>query len=379
MQKIFLLAPDSFKESMTAVEACQAMEKGIHSVLPHAQCIYVPMADGGEGTVDALLAVCDGEKVDCLVQGPLFNQRISTYFALIDQGQTAVIEMAKANGIHLVQPHERNPMLTSTLGTGQMILHALSLGVTKIIVGLGGSVTNDAGAGMASALGARFLNASGELIQPCGANLTEIVQLDVSLLDPRLAHVDIIIASDVTNPLCGSQGASVVFAPQKGATAKMVEALDQQLAYFANLVEGCLNIHCQHIEGAGAAGGLGFAFMAFARAKIQSGAQLMIEQLRLTEKIAEADYVFTGEGSIDFQTQFGKTPWAVAQVAKQYQKPVIAFAGRVSEDIASLYEQGFDHILCINPPDCNLEIALSHAQKHLAKTCEQFVRAHIQY
>lgn len=365
--KTFVLAPDSFKESMTAEQACNAMQRGIQQIFPKAKCIHVPMADGGEGTVDALVHALNGQKVFCEVQGPLPHQKIQTYFGLVDDGQTAIMEMAKANGIDLLQREERNPLLTSTFGTGQMIRYALDLGVKKIIIGLGGSVTNDAGSGMAQALGVKFLDQFDNEIQACGGSLNQISKIDISQLDTRLKDVEILIASDVNNPLCRGNGASYVFAPQKGATPEMVKQLDANLQYFASLVESALNINVQNIAGAGAAGGLGFGLMAFAHANIQSGASLIIEQIGLAEKIAEADYVFTGEGSIDFQTKFGKTPWAVAQVAKQLNKPVYAFAGRVGDDIGPLFDEGFTQIISINEPNCDLETALKNAEKNLEK------------
>lgn len=370
----FVLAPDSFKESMTAEQACQAMQRGILQVYPNAECIHVPMADGGEGTVDALIQALDGQKIECKVQGPLAHQQIDCYFGLIENGQTAIIEMAKANGIHLIKPNERNPLLTSTYGTGQMILSALQHDVTKIMIGLGGSVTNDAGAGMAQALGVKFLDENKCEIKVCSGNLTQIKDIDLSGLDARLKNIEFLIASDVTNPLCGEEGASAIFGPQKGATPKMVQELDQNLKYFADFVEQKIKKNCQNIAGAGAAGGLGFGLMAFLNAKTQSGAQLVIEQTNLAEKIAYADYVFTGEGSIDFQTKFGKTPWAVAQIAKQLNKPVIAFAGRVGDDVEPLFDEGFKQIISINESSYDLETALKNAENNLEKVVFSFLQ-----
>ncbi|MFH7347833.1 glycerate kinase [Acinetobacter variabilis] len=372
--KTFVLAPDSFKESMTAEQACQAMQRGILQVFPDANCITVPMADGGEGTVDALISSLKGERVTCRVTGPLASQSIETYFGLVDAGQTVVIEMAKANGIHLLEVARRNPMLTSTYGTGEMIKQALDLGVKKIIIGLGGSITNDGGAGMAQALGARFLNTAGESIQVCGGNLDQIDQIDFSQLDARLNNTEILIASDVNNPLCGSNGASAIFGPQKGATSEMVQQLDRNLSHFADLVETSLDISSKNLPGAGAAGGLGFGLMAFAGAKLQSGVALIMEQNKLAQKIANVDYVFTGEGKIDHQTALGKTPFGVAQVAQQLNKPVIAFAGLVGEGIESLYQVGFSQIVGINPPDYLLEEALKNAEINLEKAVVQTVQ-----
>lgn len=372
--KTFVLAPDSFKESLTAEQACSAMQRGILNAMPDARCIWVPMADGGEGTVDALIAALGGQRVNCEVTGPLPHQRIKTYWGLIDGGKTAVIEMAKANGIHLLESSARNPLLTSTFGTGEMIQAALDLGVSKIILGIGGSVTNDAGAGMAKALGAQFLDENDQAVPVSGGQLNRIHKIDLSRLDPRLNTVDIVIASDVNNPLCGENGASAVFGPQKGATREMVKILDQNLNHFADLAEKAIGQTFQYIAGAGAAGGLGFGLMAFAGAKIQSGVELVIEQTQLAEKIAQADYVLTGEGKIDFQTKFGKTPFGVAQVAKGLNKPVIAFAGLVGEGIEELYDLGFGQIIGINPPDCTLQDALKNAEGNLQKACENIAK-----
>uniref|UniRef100_UPI00242004C2 glycerate kinase family protein n=1 Tax=Acinetobacter schindleri TaxID=108981 RepID=UPI00242004C2 len=358
----FVLAPDSFKESMSAEQACQAMQRGVLQVFPDACCIAVPMADGGEGTVDALLRSLDGQCISCTVTGPLVTQQVSTYFAIVDYGRTAVLEMAKANGIHLLAAEQRNPMLTSTYGTGEMIKQALDRGIEKIIIGLGGSVTNDGGAGMAQALGVQFFNSTGEAIQVCGGNLDQINQIDISQLDARLKNTEILIASDVNNPLCGPNGASAIFGPQKGATPEMVQQLDRNLNHYANLVEASLGISIKNVAGSGAAGGLGFGLMAFADAKLQSGVELIIEQSRLAEKIAQADYVLTGEGKIDSQTALGKTPFGVAQVAQQFNKPVLAFAGLVGEGIESLFDAGFSQIVGINPPDCSLEEALKNGE-----------------
>ncbi len=374
MSKCFVLAPDSFKESMTAEQACLAMQRGIEKVMPDAKIIHVPMADGGEGTVDALVSARNGRKVYIEVSGPFTQQKVQSYLGLIESDQTAVIEMALANGIHLIEKSKRNPLLTSTFGTGEMIKAALDLGVSKIIIGLGGSVTNDAGAGMVQALGAKFLDKNGLSVALGGGQLDQIQSIDLSELDARLKQTEIIIASDVNNPLCGENGASYVFAPQKGASHEMVKILDQNLKHFADLVESTLNIEKQNISGAGAAGGLGFGLMAFAGASICSGVEIVIEEAQLAEKIARADYVFTGEGGIDFQTKFGKTPFGVAQVAKRFNKPVIAFAGYVGEGVEELYDEGFTAIFGIVDGACDLQTALKNGERNLERCCENVVK-----
>lgn len=370
----FILAPDSFKESMTAEQACLAMQRGIEKVIPDAKIIHVPMADGGEGTVDALVSARNGRKVSIEVSGPFTQHKVQAYFGLIENDQTAVIEMALANGIHLIEKSQRNPLLTSTLGTGEMIKAALDLGVSKIIIGLGGSVTNDAGAGMAQALGAKFLDKHGQSVALGGGQLNQIQSIDFSELDARLKQTEIIIASDVNNPLCGENGASYFFAPQKGASPEMVKTLDQNLKHFADLVEATLDIEEQNIAGAGAAGGLGFGLMAFAGATIRSGVEIVIEETQLAEKISQADYVFTGEGGIDFQTKFGKTPFGVVQVAKRFNKPVIAFAGYVGEGVEELYDEGFTAIFGIVDGACDLQTALKNGEKNLERCCENVAR-----
>ncbi len=374
MTKTFVLAPDSFKESMTAEEACWAMQRGIEKIFPDAVFIHVPMADGGEGTVDALVAARNGQKIFVDVTGPLVDQVIHTYLGIIDGGKTAVIEMANANGIHLLDASKRNPLITSTLGTGEMIKAALDHGVSKIIIGIGGSVTNDAGAGMAHALGVRFLDENGDGVALGGGQLGQIKSIDISQIDPRLSKTKIMIACDVNNPLTGENGASHVFAPQKGATPEMVKTLDLNLHYFAKLVREQLKIDFENDTGAGAAGGLGFGLMSFTGAEMSSGVDIVIEETHLAEYVAQADYVFTGEGGIDFQTKFGKTPYGVAKVAKQFDKPVIVCAGYIGEGIEELYPEGFTAIFGILDQTCALESALKNGQQNLQRTCENIAR-----
>ncbi|MHA3083027.1 glycerate kinase family protein [Acinetobacter sp. ANC 5383] len=376
MPKTFVLAPDSFKESMTAQQACQAMQRGIIKIFPDAHFIHVPMADGGEGTVDALLLACGGQCVEVTVSGSLPEQKVATYFALIDQGKTAVIEMAKANGLDLLPVELRNPLLTSTFGTGEMIRAALDYQVDKIIIGLGGSATNDAGAGMAQALGVRFYDAQEQElpIGLAGGQLQQVHQIDLTALDSRLQHTQIWIASDVTNPLTGLNGASAVFAPQKGADADMVQQLDANLQHFAKKIQQDCQIQVANVAGAGAAGGLAAGLMAFTGANLHSGVDLVIEQTQLAKHIAQADYVFTGEGGIDFQTKFGKTPLGVAKVTRQFNKPLFACAGYVGEGIDELYDDGFTAIFGILDRCCDLTTACQHGQQNLERTCENIAR-----
>lgn len=374
MPKTFVLAPDSFKESMTALEACHAMKNGLEKIFPDAQFLLCPMADGGEGTVDALIDATQGEKITLEVTGPLKHQKIATYYGLIDQGKTAVIEMAKANGIHLLAPNERNPLHTSTFGTGEMIRHALDHGVNKIIIGLGGSVTNDAGMGMAAALGVKFLDQNSQQVELGGGYLDQIQNIDISHLDARLKEVEIIIASDVNNPLLGKNGATFTFGAQKGATPDMLAQLEHNLAHFSQIISTQLGRQVHQISGSGAAGGLAAGLLAFTDAKIQSGITTVIEQVGLEKMIEQADFVLTGEGAIDFQTQYGKTPIGVSLLAKKHNKPVIVCAGHVGEDIDILYDQGITAIFGILHQNGELESVLRDGTKNLTRTCENIGR-----
>lgn len=372
--KTFVLAPDSFKESMTAREACLAMQHGLQRIFPDAKYDLCPMADGGEGTVDTIIDAQQGQKVYITVSGPLHPYKVQTYFGLIDQGRTAVIEIAKANGIHLLTPDQRNPLLTSTYGTGELIRAALDHQVSKIIIGLGGSVTNDAGMGMASALGVRFLDQFDQEVELGGGQLNQIASIDITQLDPRLADVEIVIATDVNNPLIGPHGATYIFGPQKGATPDMLIQLEANLCHFADIIQQTLGISLHHVKGAGAAGGLAAGLMAFTTAKIQSGVETVIESIQLTQKIQAADYIFTGEGGIDIQTQFGKTPIGVARLAKTFNKPVFVCAGYIGQGIEMLYEDGITAIFGILDGASNIEQACKNGAINLTRTTENIGR-----
>ncbi|MEG0629160.1 glycerate kinase family protein [Enterococcus viikkiensis] len=374
MKKTFVLAPDSFKESMSAKTACEAMARGIRKVLPEAEIIQVPMADGGEGTVDALVDGSQGTMVDVEVSGPIPSEKVKTYFGLLADKKTAVMEMAKANGIELLSKEKRNPLITSTYGTGEMILAALDQGVEKIIIGIGGSVTNDGGAGMAQALGAHFLDKAGQELAVGGGSLGKLAKIDLSDLDPRVKDTEIIIASDVTNPLVGPKGASQVFGPQKGATKEMVDELDKNLTHYATIIEQDLGIDIVDRPGAGAAGGLGAGLLVFTEASMQSGVNIVTELTHLAEKISQADYVFTGEGGMDFQTKFGKAPYGVAKIAKKYDKPVFACAGYIGEQVEVLYEEGMTAIFGILAKASTLDEALLSGEENLMRTVENITR-----
>ncbi|PAB56651.1 glycerate kinase [Lactobacillus johnsonii] len=369
----YVVAPDSFKESMTAKEVCDAMEKGIKKADSAAEVIKVPMADGGEGTVDSLVDATNGQRVIVEVTGPLGN-KISAYYGILGNGTTAVIEMAKASGLEIVEKKKRNPMITTTFGTGELIRDALDHNVKEIIIGLGGSSTNDGGSGMAQALGAKLLDQNNNQISFGGGNLDKLDKIDISDLDSRLQDVKIILASDVTNPLIGKDGASRVFGPQKGATPEMVEKLENNLQHYAKIIKRDLNKDVASVSGAGAAGGLGAGLMAFTTCKMRQGADIAIEVTKLEEKVKSADYVFTGEGGTDFQTKFGKTPYGVAKLGKKYHKPVISLAGYLGEGIDSLYSEGFTAIFGIIPGACDLSTALKNGPSNVARTTENIVR-----
>ncbi|MBY6269090.1 glycerate kinase [Parageobacillus thermoglucosidasius] len=373
MSKTFVLAPDSFKGSMTAKEVCVAMEKGIKKVYPDANCIHVPMADGGEGTVQSLVDATDGKIFEVEVTGPLGN-KVTAKYGIMGDNETAVIEMAEASGIQYVTNETKNPMVTTTYGTGELIRACLDKGIKKIIIGIGGSATNDGGAGMAEALGVKFLDRHGNQLPRGGGYLDQLSEIDISNLDPRLKEVSIFVACDVTNPLCGENGASYVFGPQKGATEEMVRILDRNLSHYADVVKKQLGKDVKNIPGAGAAGGLGAGLLIFTQATLQKGIDLVIEYSQLRSKIKDADYVFTGEGGIDFQTQYGKTPYGVAKVAKEFNKKVIAIAGHIGEGIDVLYDKGIDAIFGIIPEAGSLDKILKDGAKNVERTCENIAR-----
>ena len=350
------------------------MAQGIKKVFPDAEIVEVPMADGGEGTVDALVAANHGEKRPVSVLGPDGKNETAAQYGLINDGTCAVIEMAQASGLELLPPEKRNPLVTTTYGTGQLIKDALDRGVKKLIIGLGGSATNDGGAGMVQALGVKLLDQEGQALPFGGGALGRLAKLDASEIDPRLRTAEVLLASDVTNPLTGENGASRVFGRQKGATPEMIVQLDQNLAHYAAVIRESIGRDVEHEPGAGAAGGLGAGLMAFTNCQTQPGAQIVIAENHLEEQLADADFVFTGEGGADFQTKFGKTPYAVAQVARKRGIPVYTVAGSLGEGIDSLYDAGFDAIFGILDTVCSLPDALKHGPANVARTCENIAR-----
>ncbi|MBY5991033.1 glycerate kinase [Ferrimonas balearica] len=359
-----VVAPDSYKESLSALEVATEIEAGLKQALPQAQVVKVPVADGGEGTVQAMVDATGGRYEQRTVTGPL-GQPVEARFALLGDGQTAVVEMAEASGLHLVAPEDRDPRITTTYGTGELIRAALELGVTHLILGLGGSATNDGGAGMAQALGAELFDAEGQPLARGGAALAQLARIDTRHLDPRLGQLTVEVACDVDNPLCGPKGASAVFGPQKGASDAVVAELDAALAHYAECLEAQLGQSVAHQAGAGAAGGMGAAALAFLGATLRPGIDIVLDTVGLEAHLAGADLVITGEGRIDSQTIHGKTPMGVAKRAKAHGIPVVGLAGSVSDDVAVVHEHGIDAVFSILPRPLTLAEALVEARPFL--------------
>jgi len=364
-----VIAPQGFKGNLTALEVAQAIEKGIKRVVPDATTTIKPMADGGEGTVQALVDATGGEIMVTEVTDPL-QGRVNAHWGILNDKVTAVIEMASASGLPLVPPEKRNPLVTTTYGTGELIRAALDRGCRKLIIGIGGSATNDGGAGMAQALGAKLLDAKGEELTSGGAALTRLEHIDVSNLDSRLADFEVTLASDVNNPLCGPRGASAIYGPQKGATPEMVKQLDAALAHYADVIKKDLSIDSRDVPGAGAAGGLGLGLMVFLKAKTIPGIDVVIKATNLVDALKDADLVFTAEGRIDRQSAMGKVPTGVALKAKEFGSPVIALAGEVADDYRVVFEQGIDAVLSIAPGPISLEQSMADAEKLIANAAE---------
>lgn len=368
-----VIAPDSFKESLSALQVAEAIETGMKQILPDAEYIKVPMADGGEGTVQSLADALGGKILTVSVTDPL-GGKCQASFAVSGDGQTAVIEMASASGLHLVPPDKRNPLYTTSYGTGEVIREALNLGVKKIILGIGGSATNDGGAGMLQALGAELLDEKGQPIGRGGASLAQLHRVNLANIDARLKNVAVEVACDVDNPLCGERGASAVFGPQKGATPEMVIQLDKALAHFAEISLRDTQIDIAHRAGTGAAGGMGGGLLLLPQIELRSGVQIVIDAVRLADKVRDADLVITGEGRMDKQSIYGKTPIGVAKIAKQFNKPVIAIVGCLREDFEVVYEHGIDAVFPIIRQLGTLEETLKngadnlkHAGRNIAK------------
>jgi glycerate kinase len=370
-----VIAPDSFKENLTSLEVAGELETGLKRVWPNATYVKVPMADGGEGTVQSLVDATGGQIVKVEVSGPM-GARVMASYGLLGDGKTAVIEMAEASGLPLVPKEQRNPLVATTFGTGELIGDAIKRGVREIILGIGGSATNDAGAGLAQALGVRFINFGGALIPDliAGGHLDKVQAVDMSMVNPGLAKIHISVACDVTNPLCGEKGASRVYGPQKGATPEMVEQLDKNLAHFAHVIKRSIGQDVIDRPGAGAGGGIGAGLMAFTNATLKRGVELVVAATRLEEHMQGAALAITGEGRVDFQTAFGKTPSGVAVAARKYGVPVVAIGGGLSDDAGGVFQHGIDGLETATPNAMPLDVAIKKSRQYLQDAAERAAR-----
>ena len=368
-----IVAPDSFKGSASAVAVADAVGRGIRRVFPEAEICQVPIADGGEGTVEAMVAATGGKIMETLVKDPLGRDVTAAWGILGDQ-KTAVIEMAAASGLPLLKKEERNPLKTSTYGTGQLIQAALDAGVQRIVIGIGGSATNDGGAGMARALGVRFLTTDGSEIAEGGGALSELAQIDLSGRDPRLQTTEILTACDVDNPLCGAHGASAVYGPQKGATPELVQVLDAALANFGRIAEAATGRKVMLTAGAGAAGGLGAGLLSFTEASLHPGIEVVLETVGFEQMLDGADLVITGEGNTDFQTACGKAPVGVARLARQADVPVLCLSGGLGKGADEVLEHGIDALMSILPRPMELEDCMAQSELLIEEAAVRMLR-----
>lgn len=372
MKKI-LIAVDSFKESLTSLQVARALEEGFNRVPVNIATRIVPMADGGEGTVQSLVDACSGHIRPLMVQDPL-GREVEAFYGILGDGKTAVIEMAAASGLPHVKEDERDPLITTTYGTGQLIRDALDQGCRSFLLGIGGSATNDAGVGMFQALGGRVLDEEGESLDFGGKELLRLSHIDWTDLDPRISESTFQVACDVENPLLGARGASHIYGPQKGASREDIEILEKALGHFAQLVEGDLQKRIRDVPGAGAAGGLGAGLIAFTGALLRPGIQIVMEMTGLKKELQDAHLVITGEGRLDEQTLEGKVPVGVAQLAKEFDLPVIAVVGTLFQDGLGVYEAGIDAVFSIVEGPMPLDRALAEAHRMVANTGEAILR-----
>ena len=370
-----ILAPDSFKGSLSSLEVIEAMEAGIKRALPDADCIRVPMADGGEGTVQSLLDAVGGAWVSCNVKGPA-GQRVAASYGMLADGSTAVIEMAAASGLALVHGNTRNPLQTTSYGTGELIRDALDRGARQLILGLGGSATNDGGTGMAQALGVVFRDEHGQVIrEPCaGGMLHNIESVDLTGIHPGVGQAQLLVACDVDNPLTGENGAAQVYAPQKGADADVVQTLDDNLKHLAGVIKRELGVDVEPLPGAGAAGGMGAGLLAFAGAELQRGIEIISRATSIESHLRSADLLLTGEGRVDFQTAFGKTPAGLARLAGAYGVPVVAIGGGLADDAGEVFRHGIGGLEAAIARDMTLDEALSNSREYIANATERVIR-----
>jgi len=368
-----IIAPDSFKDSLSAEGVAQAIASGLAQVWPDAQVIQCPMADGGEGTVDSVLAACNGQLRHQNVRGPL-GAAVEAHWGWLADSRTALIEMAEASGLQLVPPGQRDACKTSTYGTGELIRAALDAGAERIILAIGGSATNDGGAGAMQALGVQLFDAEGQALPPGGLALSRLATIDLGQLDPRLAQVRFDIAADVNNPLCGPHGASAIFGPQKGANPEQVQELDAALGHFADHCASVLPKDVRDEPGSGAAGGLGFAAKAFLGAQFRAGVEVVAELVGLDEAVRGADLVITGEGRFDAQTLRGKTPFGVARIAQRHNVPVIVIAGTLGDGYEQMYAHGVAAAFALPSGPMSLEHACSEAPRLLSERAADIAR-----
>ncbi|MGE7890531.1 glycerate kinase [Bacillus cereus] len=364
-----VIASDSYKESLKAIEVCEAIERGFRAILPNAKYMKIPIGDGGEGTVESLVDATGGRIISISVIGPL-REGVQAFYGISKDKKTAFIEMAAASGLQHVPVEKRNPLITTTKGTGELILHALDQGVEYIILGLGGSATNDGGAGMLAALGVRFLNDKDEVIDPSGGTLYSIIAIDFSQMDPRLKGIKIEAACDVDNPLVGMQGASFVFGRQKGANIEVMKELDENLKHYATILKRYVSFDVSEIPGAGAAGGMGAAVISVLKGDLRRGIEIVLDYTNFDKHIEDANLIITGEGRIDEQTAYGKAPVGVAGHAKRFSVPVIAIGGSVSCDYSAVYEKGIDAVFSITTSPMTLEEAYKVAEENIEMTAK---------
>ena len=368
-----LVAPQEFKGSISALSVAEAAETGVMRVFPEAEVVLCPVADGGDGTLETLVEVSGGEVRTCSVQNPI-GETITAQWGAMGDGVTAVIEMARTSGLALLSLDERDPLNSSTFGLGQAILEALNQGFRKFIVGIGGSATNDAGAGMAQALGATLLNAEGKSIPFGGAALADLRYIDISKMDTRIENSQFMVACDVSNPLTGDEGASAVYGPQKGATPEMVAQLDNALLNFAEIVKKDIGKNVSEISGAGAAGGLGAGMLAFMGAELKAGVDIVLETVQLREKLSDVDLVITGEGGMDFQTVYNKAPIGVARIAGEFNIPTIAIAGLLGQNFTVVHDHGIRAATSIVDGPISLEESSERASELISNSVEESLR-----
>ncbi|WHH56974.1 glycerate kinase [Petroclostridium sp. X23] len=367
-----IIAPDSFKGSNTTIAVANTIEKGIRKVFPDVEVVKIPIADGGEGTVDALVLGAGGKFMELEVVGPLGENLVAKY-GILDNG-TAVIEMAAASGLPLVPDDKKDPLITTTYGTGQLIKAALDEGCKNIVIGIGGSATNDGGVGMAQALGVSFKDANGNELPYGGGALDKLATIDISNMDPRIKDTEIVVACDVSNPLCGERGASAIYGPQKGATPELVKILDANLGHYANIIKEQLGKDIIDVPGTGAAGGLGAGLIVFCDAQLKSGIETVLDVVDIDQHLPTTDFVITGEGKIDAQSVYGKVPVGVGQRVKKYNLPVLAIVGDIGDGASAVYDYGVDGIMSTVNKAMPLSEAMGRSSELLEDAAERVMR-----